>query len=184
MTIKSFFQGMGFFLIILIPLAWILHNIEQARANVPPVIVPVEVLTATLPTVLDSHPVPFKSEVECLALNMYHEARGEGLDGLSAVSEVVLNRVEDKRFPNSVCEVIYQNSQFSWTLVGSLRIDDKKEYEKIYTLAEGMLAYGIYRQLPAGTVYYINPKKLKRIPAWTKRVTWVKEIGNHKFAKA
>ena len=37
--------------------------------------------------------------VECLALNMYHEARGQGSAGLLGVSSVVLNRVKDKRFP-------------------------------------------------------------------------------------
>ena len=45
---------------------------------------------------------------ECLALNMYYEARNQGTAGLFAVSAVVLNRVNDPRFPNSVCEVIEQ----------------------------------------------------------------------------
>ena len=46
--------------------------------------------------------------VECLALNMYHEARGQGSAGLLGVSSVVLNRVKDKRFPNTICEVVEQ----------------------------------------------------------------------------
>ena len=45
---------------------------------------------------------------ECLALNMYYEARSQGTAGFLAVSAVVLNRVNDSRFPNSVCEVIEQ----------------------------------------------------------------------------
>ena len=47
--------------------------------------------------------------VECLALNMYHEARGQGSAGLLGVSSVVLNRVRDKRFPNTICEVVEQD---------------------------------------------------------------------------
>ena len=55
----------------------------------------------------------------CVALAMYWEARGEGHRGMLAVGSVVLNRVEDDRFPNSVCGVVYQGGetppcQFSW----------------------------------------------------------------------
>ena len=58
-------------------------------------------------TAIETQQVPNRS-AECLALNMYHEARGQGTAGLFAVTAVVLNRVNDKRFPNSVCEVIEQ----------------------------------------------------------------------------
>jgi N-acetylmuramoyl-L-alanine amidase len=55
----------------------------------------------------------------CVALAMYWEARGEGDRGMLAVGSVVLNRVEDDRFPDSVCGVVYQGGeappcQFSW----------------------------------------------------------------------
>ena len=46
--------------------------------------------------------------IQCLAMNMYHEARDQGTAGRLAVSAVVLNRVNDSRFPNSVCEVVLQ----------------------------------------------------------------------------
>ena len=42
------------------------------------------------------------SEIECLTLNMYHEARNQGTAGLLAVSNVVLNRVQDERFPDTI----------------------------------------------------------------------------------
>ena len=47
-------------------------------------------------------------EVKCLAMNIYHEARSENLAGKYAVADVVLNRVRDDRYPNSVCGVVYQ----------------------------------------------------------------------------
>ena len=55
----------------------------------------------------------------CLAEVMYWEARGEGPQGMLAVASVVLNRVEDQRFPDSVCSVVRQGGetppcQFSW----------------------------------------------------------------------
>ena len=49
-----------------------------------------------------------------MALNMYHEARGEGRLGMLAVGWVVLNRMADKAYPETVAEVIYQGCQFSW----------------------------------------------------------------------
>ena len=52
---------------------------------------------------------------ECLAMNMYHEARNQGSAGLLAVSAVVLNRVKDPKFPNTICEVIEQGpTRESW----------------------------------------------------------------------
>lgn len=60
-------------------------------------------------------------EIECLALNVYFEARGEPVDGMRAVAHVVMNRVADRAFPSTACDVIRQggreivnNCQFSW----------------------------------------------------------------------
>lgn len=59
-------------------------------------------------------------ELECLALNVYFEARGESRDGQMAVAHVVMNRVADPRFPNGVCAVVQdggqerEDCQFSW----------------------------------------------------------------------
>ena len=45
----------------------------------------------------------------CMALNIYHEARGEHVSGQFAVAHTTLNRVKDERFPNNVCEVVKQS---------------------------------------------------------------------------
>ena len=44
----------------------------------------------------------------CMALNIYHEARNQSIVGQVAVAEVVMNRVEDSRFPDTICEVVKQ----------------------------------------------------------------------------
>lgn len=54
-------------------------------------------------------------DLVCLADNAYHEARGEGFDGMVAVSQVVINRTKSRLFPREICKVVYQPSQFSWT---------------------------------------------------------------------
>ncbi len=82
-------------------------------------------------------------EIECLALNIYFEARGEPETGQLAVGHVVMNRVSSKRFPSTVCDVIQQGGalrrdrcQFSWWCDG--RSDtprNKRLWEKSAELA-------------------------------------------------
>ena len=71
---------------------------------------------AVVPVKIQAQKIPeYNPSVRCLALNMYHEARSQGTAGLFAVSAVVINRVNDSRFPNSVCEVVYQGpTRESW----------------------------------------------------------------------
>ena len=47
-------------------------------------------------------------ELYCLAINIYHEARADHIAGQYAVADVVLNRVQDTRYPNTICEVVKQ----------------------------------------------------------------------------
>lgn len=56
-----------------------------------------------------------KTEIGCLAANLYFEARGEPLKGQLAVAKVTLNRVKSKQYPDSICAVVFQKHQFSWT---------------------------------------------------------------------
>ena len=50
----------------------------------------------------------------CLALNVYHEAKNQSLIGQIAVAQVVINRVHDDRYPNTICEVVEQGPTYSW----------------------------------------------------------------------
>lgn len=58
------------------------------------------------------------SELKCLALNVYHEARNQSIDGQKAVAFVTLNRTKAKRWPDTICGVVWQKHQFSWTSDG------------------------------------------------------------------
>ena len=51
----------------------------------------------------------------CLAQNVYFEARSETVEGMTAVALVTLNRVASKSYPKTICEVVWQRKQFSWT---------------------------------------------------------------------
>lgn len=56
----------------------------------------------------------FASALLCITLAIFKEAEGEGLEGMRAVGDVVINRVESDEFPDDVCGVVLQPKQFSW----------------------------------------------------------------------
>ena len=58
--------------------------------------------TAPINVITNTQPIVNPKSIECLALNMYYEARNQGSAGLLAVTAVVLNRVKDTRFPNTI----------------------------------------------------------------------------------
>lgn len=91
------------------------------------------------------------SELECLAKNIYFESRGEPQVGQFLVAFVTINRVKDDRWPNTICDVVYQHKQFSWTQDKYPdKIRDKTLYKKIKTIARTALnisntkAYGFF----------------------------------------
>ena len=65
-------------------------------------------MISTTPAHADGVDTFREQEATCLAKNMYYEARNQGLAGQLAVSLVVMNRVKDKRYPDTICEVVYQ----------------------------------------------------------------------------
>lgn len=60
--------------------------------------------------------LPSTQEFECLVKNVYYEAGIESFRGKVAVAEVTMNRLKDPRYPKTICEVVYQHKQFSWTI--------------------------------------------------------------------
>jgi len=80
------------------------------------------------------------TDVECLAKNIYFEARGENIKGQLAVGLVTINRMKDERWPDDVCGVVYQNKQFSWYWDGkSDEPTNTPVYNKIVLIASTLL---------------------------------------------
>lgn len=119
--------------------------------------------------------------VEWLALNIYHEARGEPIQGQIAVAQVVLNRVYDPEFPNTVKDVIRQPYQFSWYspyFNNSDRIDDYSAWQTSLRIARAVLNYEIMNDNTRGALYYhaesVSPK-------WSSFFRPTTQIGEHIF---
>lgn len=122
-----------------------------------------------------------QKDFDCLALNAHMEARGEGIDGMIAVSEVVLNRVEDRRWPDNVCDVVYQKWQFSWTMMSEGYIAKGKadgDFSKAVEAAKKSL-YD-YDRTNGANHYYST---IIELPSWAKKMEKTYEYKKHIFYK-
>lgn len=103
------------------------------------------------------------------------EARGESYEGQLAVAAVVINRVKDPRFPNSIEGVIYQKNAFSVVNDGAINMEP---VESAYKAVEEAL-YGL--DPTEQSVFFWNPDIATC--QWIKTLSPHKRIGNHVFAK-
>ena len=120
-----------------------------------------------------------KTDLNCLAQNIYHEARGEPIEGQIAVALVVTNRVISGLFQNTVCGVVYAKEQFSWTQDSTKTIVDAKAFKVAKEIAAGVLDQSIH--LPDFTALYFHNRTVR--PQWRKTKLLVAQIGNHVFYK-
>ena len=133
----------------------------------------------------------------CLALNTYHEAKNQSLVGQVATAQVVMNRVADDRYPNTVCEVVKQGPhrpswenpekeypirhrcQFSWYCDGKPDIPkNEKAWRKAQDVAFLVLYNKINLDVTEGATHY-HATYVK--PAWAKTKTRTTKIEKHIF---
>lgn len=132
-----------------------------------------------------------EQEMKCLALNVYHEARGESQEGQLAVAHVTLNRVSSSKFPNSICKVVkqgqYKNGkpvlhkcQFSWWCDGaSDKVRNQREWKSVKQIvATAVKWYNEGEDMSNGALYYHTSNITTR---WSKKFTKTAKIGNHLF---
>lgn len=116
----------------------------------------------------------------CLALNIYHEARSKSLAGQVAVANVTLNRVKSEKFPDNICDVVFQKDQFSWYWDGKSDTPREKDaWETAKMVAMAMLdpESTIFDNTQGALFYhadYVNP-------FWSKIFTRITKIGPHIF---
>lgn len=131
-----------------------------------------------------------KRELYCLSQNVYFEARGEHTAGQLAVAMVTMNRVYSKRFPNTVCKVVWQRKQFSWTHDGkSDRPKDRKAWKLAQQIAKFVYKkYSAYKvmsngalDLTRGALHYYAPDLAD--PKWAQNKQVTRQIGGHLFLK-
>jgi spore germination cell wall hydrolase CwlJ-like protein len=131
-------------------------------------------------------------QTNCLAKTMYFEARGQGTVGMEAVGNVVLNRLQDPRYPKTICDIVYFKwhhvCQFTWHCDGREFDPDTITSEKkrlIWVEVKSLASYLVqtyntdkYVDYSHGAVnfhaYYVHPR-------WSKQFHRTCRIGAHIF---
>ncbi len=124
------------------------------------------------------------AETKCLAEAVYYEARSERKSGQLAVAEVIMNRVKDHRYPNTVCGVVYQGAtrttgcQFTFTCDGATdRAPRGVRWEAARTVASHVMM-GLNEEQTRGATHYhatyVNP-------VWNSGLVRTRQIGTHIF---
>lgn len=128
---------------------------------------------------------------ECakLAEAVYFEDRGGDLEGMKAVANVVMNRVNSGKYPNSVAGVVNQKKwtkngwvcQFSYMcqLKNRKMADEESRYKAGYVAWKA--TNGILKDTTKGADHYLNKSKVKTLPTWVYAFNKTVKIGDHTF---
>lgn len=128
-----------------------------------------------------------RDELQCLAENIYFEARGEPLNGQYAVAEVTLNRTRAPHFPHTICAVVHEAhwdpgrrravADFSWTELGDLYPGDGLAWKRAKDVANAEYD-DLHDPVVPGALFYHSTSVR---PAWARNRKTVATIGNHIF---
>lgn len=131
--------------------------------------------SATLP----NHIYKLTSEIDCLTKNIYYESRGEPIRGQKSVAQVTLNRVKSKGYPSSICHVVYQPNQFSWTK-NKRKIKLENSMNGAYNIANDALVMGVAdKMLEKNNALFFHTISVN--PIWSKTKKRIETIGHHIF---
>lgn len=110
----------------------------------------------------------------CLALNIYHEARGEPIDGQLLVAETVIQRSVHRN--QGICESVYEKQQYSWTHDDIIDIPSN--------IAAAELAIALAQQAISGDHLHSGATHYHTVdsnPYWSKQLVRLGQYGNHIF---
>lgn len=131
-----------------------------------------------VPVKLSAHD---QRQIQCLAENAYFEAGNQSTKGKIAVTNVVMNRVKDGRFPDTPCAVVKQKArgvcQFSWVCEGKKRIRDWAMFKDARHVAEQVYLKNIGDVTGGAKFYHADYVK----PSWAYVFDRTKKIGAHIF---
>ena len=126
-------------------------------------------------------------DLQCLAENVYFEARGEPLAGQYAVAEVTLNRTHARNFPRTICAVVHETrwdpvrrrhtADFSWTELGALTPEDGPAWKQARSVASAAYDDLSPPLVPEALYYHATSVR----PDWARSRRAVATIGNHIF---
>lgn len=125
---------------------------------------------------------PLDEQGNCVAVAIYHEARGESLEGQLAVANVIMNRARSGRYPSTWCEVVKQPAQFSFVRRGRFPSvdEDSAAWQRAQSIAR-IAALNIAAEVGPDVLWYHADYVS---PSWGKRLTVAEKVGTHIFYRA
>lgn len=117
------------------------------------------------------------SDIQLMARAINGEARGEPYEGQVAVGAVILNRVKNPNFPNTIAGVIYEKGAFTAVADGQINVpiaEDSTVYKAARDAMNGWDPTG-------GAIYYFNPDTATNKWIWSRPL--IKQIGKHRFCR-
>lgn len=146
----------------------------EVRALIAPLTIAATLLFTPSPSMSTS------ADLDCLAKNVYFEARGEPRIDQEAVAHVVVNRVQSGRFRSSVCGVVHQSGQFSWTFDRNSDVPrERAAWNRSLQVAQGVLSGEI--DDPTDGATYFWHRRLN--PSWTRRLVPTLRTNSHVYAR-
>jgi N-acetylmuramoyl-L-alanine amidase len=127
---------------------------------------------------------PLDEQAHCIAVAVYHEARGESLEGQLAVARVIMNRAASGKYPTSWCGTVKQPWQFSFVNPRTGVYPSIDEASASWKKALGVTRLAVanaVQTLPQDVLWYHADYVA---PGWGKRLTKVEKIGTHIFYRA
>lgn len=125
---------------------------------------------------------PLTDEANCIAVAVYHEARGESVEGQMAVAKVIMNRASSGKYPASWCGVVKQPWQFSFVRHGQFPSVDQTSdaWHKALGVTRLAVANAV-QSVPTDCLWYHADYVA---PSWGHNLTRVEKIGAHIFYRA
>jgi N-acetylmuramoyl-L-alanine amidase len=125
---------------------------------------------------------PLDEQANCIATAVYHESRGETLEGQLAVARVIMNRAASGKYPASWCGVVKQPWQFSFVRNGRFPFTDTSSDE--WRKAVGVTRLAVANVMPTLSTDVLWYHATYVAPSWGKRLTFAQKIGTHIFYRA
>ena len=125
---------------------------------------------------------PLSEEANCIAVAIYHEARGETLEGQLAVARVIMNRAASGKYPPTWCGTVKQPWQFSFVRNYQFPYTDKDCAAWRRAVAITRLAINNVVPTLSNDVLWYHADYVS--PSWGRRLTYVNKIGAHIFYRA
>ena len=123
-------------------------------------------------------------QANCIAVAVYHEARGESLDGQLAVARVIMNRAASGKYPSSWCGTVKQPWQFSFVNPRSGIMPGVDKASASWRKAVGITRLALANVVPSvgNDVLWYHADYVA--PSWGRRLSRVSKIGTHIFYRA